>query len=145
MVTGPTALHGDHHSPATARDGHPAGGWGNRPEQGSSPSLERCCLPSNDPEGGSGRPLHQLAWSEALLGGELEAENLSFLGLLSVSGSLHCSCGACLVMETPPTAARLRRGCCWMPVSLSSSCGGVCVCTRVPVKGCFLSPKLDRL
>ena len=53
--------------------------------------LERCHLPSNDPEGGSGRPLHQLAWSEALLGGELEAENLSFLGLLSVSGSLHCS------------------------------------------------------
>ena len=107
--------------------------------------LERCHLPSNDPEGGLGRPLHQLAWSEALLGGELEAENLSFLGLLSVSGSLHCSCGACLVMETPPTAARLRRGCCWMPVSLSSSCGGLCVCTRVPVKGRFLSPKLDRL
>ena len=145
MVTGPTALHGDHHSPATARASHPAGGGGNRPEQGSSPSLERCCLPSNDPEGGSGRPLHQLAWSEALLEGELEAENLSFLGLLSVSGSLHCSCEACLVMETPLCAARLRRGCCWMPVSLSSSCGGLCVCTRVPVKGRFLSPKLNRL
>ena len=62
--------------PATARDGHPAGGGGNRPEQGSSPSLERCYLPSNDPEGGLGRPLHQLAWSHALLGGELEAEKL---------------------------------------------------------------------
>ena len=107
--------------------------------------LERCHLPSSDPEGGSGCPLHQLAWSEALLGGELEAENLSFLGRLSVSRSLHCSCEACLVKETPPSAARLRRGCCWMPVSLSSSCGGVCVCTRVPVKGRFLSQKLDRL
>ena len=106
---------------------------------------ERRHLPSRDPGGGSGRPLHQLAWSEALLGGELEAENLSFLGLLSVSGSLHCSCGACLVMETPPTAARLRRGCCWVAGSIRRSCGGVCVCTRVPVKGRFLSPKLNRL
>ena len=106
---------------------------------------ERRHLPSSDPEGGSGRPLHQLAWSQALLRGELEAGNLSFLELLSVSGSLHCSCEACLVKETPLSAARLRRGCCWVLVSLSSSCGGVCVCTRVPVKGCFLSPKLDRL
>ena len=69
----------------------------------------------------------------------------SFPGQLSVSGSLHCSCGACLVKETPLSAARLRCGCCWVPVSISSSCGGVCVCTRVPVKGRFLSPKLYRL
>ncbi|KAI4574035.1 hypothetical protein MJG53_012211 [Ovis ammon polii x Ovis aries] len=69
--------------------------------------LERCHLSSSDPEGGSEHPLHQLAWSHALLGGELEAENLSFPGQLSVSGSLHCSCGACLVKETPLSAARL--------------------------------------
>ena len=102
-------------------------------------------LPSSDPEGGLESPLHQLVWSEALLRGELQAENLSFPGPLFVAGSLHCSCGVCLVKETPLSAARLRRGCCWVPVSISSSCGGVCVCTRVPVKGPFLSLKLDRL
>ena len=32
-----------------------------------------------------------------------------------------------------------------VPISISSSCGGVCVCTRVPFKGPFLSLKLDRL
>ena len=102
-------------------------------------------LPSSDPEGGLESPLHQLVWSEALLRGELQAENLSFPGPLFVAGSLHCSCGVWLVKETPLSAARLRRGCCWVASSISRSCGGVCVCTRVPVKGCFLSPKLDRL
>ena len=106
---------------------------------------ERRHLPSRDPGGGSGRPLHQLVWSEALLGGELQSENLSFLGPLFVAGSLHCSCGVWLVKETPLSAARLRRGCCWVAGSMSRSYGGVCVCTRVPVKGRFLSPKRDRL
>ena len=107
--------------------------------------LERFHLLSSDPDGGSECPLHQLAWSQALLRGELKAENLNFLGWFSVSRSLHCSCGVCLVKETPLSAARLRRECCWVPVSISSSCGGLCVCTRVPVKGPFLSLKLDRL
>ena len=62
-----------------------------------------------------------------------------------MAGSLHCSCGVWLVKETPLSAARLRRGCCWVAVSMGRSCGGVCVCTRVLVKGCFLSPKLNRL
>ena len=106
---------------------------------------ERRHLPSRDPGGGSGRPLHQLVWSEALLGAELQSENLSFLGPLFVAGSLHRSCGVWLVKETPLSAARLRRQCCWVAGSISRSCGGVCVCTRVPVKGRFLSPKLYRL
>ena len=84
-------------------------------------------------------PLHQLVWSEALLRGELQAENLSFPGPLFVAGSLHCSCGVWLVKETPLSAVRLRRGCCWVASSISRSCGGVCVCTRAPVKVCFLS------
>ena len=121
-----------------------AGGRGNCPEQGSSPSPGASSFLSSDPEGGSERPLHQLAWSQALLGGELKAENLSFLAWLSEAGSLHCLCGVWLVKETP-SAVRLKCGGCWVPVSISSSCGGVCVCTRVPVKGCFLSPKLNRL
>ena len=59
---------------------------------------------------------------------------------LSVARSLQCSCGVWLVKEMPLSAARLRRGCCLVPVSISSSCGGVCVCTRVPVKIVF-SPR----
>ena len=73
---------------------------------------ERRHLPSRHPEGGSGRPLHQLVWSEALLGEELQSENLSFPGPLFMGGSLHCSCGVWLVKETPLSAARLRRQCC---------------------------------
>ena len=137
--------HGDRHSPATAGDGHPVRGGGNCPEQGSSPSLGGSSPASSDPEGGLEGPLHQLVWSEALLRGELQAENLSFPGPLFVAGSLHCSCGVWLVKQTPLSAVRLRHGCCWVASSISRSCGGVCVCTRAPVKGCFLSPKLDRL
>ena len=62
-----------------------------------------------------------------------------------MGGSLHCSCGVWLVKETPLSAVRLRRGRCWVAASIRRSCGGVCVCTRVPVKGHFLSPKPDRL
>ena len=102
-------------------------------------------LRSSHPEGGLDRPLHQLVWSEALLGEELQSENLSFPGPLFMGGSLHCSCGVWLVKETPLSAARMRRGCCWVAGSIRRSCGGVCVCTRVPVKGRFLSPKLDSL
>ena len=70
--------------------------------------LEHCHLPSNDPEGGSGRPLHQLAWSQSLLGGELEAENLSFPVQLSDTGGLHCSCGVWLVKETPTVSCEVE-------------------------------------
>ena len=118
---------------------------GTAQSRGACLLLERFHLLSSDPDGGSECPLHQLAWSPALLGGELEAENLNFLGWFSVSRSLHCLCGVCLVKETPLSASRLRCGCCWVPISISRSCGGVCVCTRVPVKGPFLSLKLDRL
>ena len=118
---------------------------GTAQSRGACLLLERFHLLSSDPDGGSECPLHQLAWSQALLRGELKAENLNFLGRFSVSRSLHCSCGVCLVKETPLSAARLRHECCWVPVSISSSCGGLCVCTRVPVKGPFLSLKLDRL
>ena len=69
---------------------------------------ERHHLPSSDPEGGSGRPLHQLAWSEALLRGELEAENLSFPVQLSDAGSLHCSCGVWSVKETPTVSCEVE-------------------------------------
>ena len=118
---------------------------GTAQSRGACLLMEHHHLQSSNPEGGLERPLHHLAWSQALLGSELEAENLSFWVWLSEAGSLNCSCGVWLVKETPLSAARLRRGCCWVPVSISSSCGGVCVCTRVPIKGRFLSPKLDRL
>ena len=48
----------------------------NAQSRGACLVLERCHLSSSDPEGGSEHPLHQLAWSHALLGGELEAEKL---------------------------------------------------------------------
>ena len=64
---------------------------GTAQSRGARLLLERHHLPSSDPKGGSEHPLHQLAWSQALLAGELEAENLSFLGWLSVAWSLHCS------------------------------------------------------
>ena len=118
---------------------------GTAQSRGACLLLEHHHLQSSNPEGESERPLLQLALSQALLGGELEAENLSFRARLSEAWSLNCSCGVWLVKETPLSAARLRRGCCWVPVSIISSCGGVCVCTRVPGKGRFLSPKLDRL
>ena len=107
---------------------------------------ERRHLPSRDPEGGSGRPLHQLVWSEDLPPwGRAPVRESQLPGPLVVAGSLHCSCGVWVVKETPLSAARLRRGCCWVAGSISRSYGGVCVCTRVPVKGHFLSPKRNRL
>lgn len=57
---------------------------------------------------GQRRPLHQLAWSQALLAGELEAENLSFPVQLSDAGSLHCSCGVWSVKETPTVSCEVE-------------------------------------
>ena len=51
---------------------------GTTQSRGARLLLERRHLPSSDSKGGSEHPLHQLAWSQALLAGELEAENLSF-------------------------------------------------------------------
>ena len=70
--------------------------------------LERFHLLSSDPDGGSECPLHQLAWSQALLAGELEAENLSFPVRLSDTGSLHCLCGVWLVKETPTVSCEVE-------------------------------------
>ena len=98
--------------------------WGNAQSRGARLLLECCHLPSSDPERGSEPPLHQLAWSQALLRGELKAENFSFPGWLSVAGSLRCSCRVWLVRETPLSAVRLRHRCCWVPISISRSCGG---------------------
>jgi hypothetical protein len=70
--------------------------------------LEHHHLPSSNPKGGSECPLHQLAWSQALLGGELEAENLSFPVQLSDAGSLHCSCGVWSVKETPTVSCEVE-------------------------------------
>ena len=84
------------------------GGGGIYPEQGSSSSPGASSLPSSDPKGGSERPLHQLAWSQALLAGELEAENLSFPVRLSDAGSLHCLCGVWLVKETPTVSCEVE-------------------------------------
>ena len=55
---------------------------------GTAQSRGACLLPerfhllSSDPAGGSECPLHQLAWSQALLRGELQTENLNFLGVV---------------------------------------------------------------
>ena len=88
------------------RDGDLREVGGTAQSRGARLLLECHHLPSRDPEGGSERLLNQLAWSQALLGGELKEENLSFPGWLSVAGSLHCSCGVWLVKETPLSAAR---------------------------------------
>ena len=81
---------------------------GTTQSRGARLLLERRHLPSSDPKGGSERPLHQLAWSQALLGGELEAENLRFLVRLSYAASLHCSCGVWLVKETPTVSCEVE-------------------------------------
>ena len=70
--------------------------------------LECHHLPSRDPEGGSEHLLHQLTWSQALLRGELKAENLSFPVRLSEAGSLHCSCRVWLVKETPTVSCEVE-------------------------------------
>ena len=81
---------------------------GSTQSRGARLLLERRHLPSSDPKGGSERPLHQLAWSQALLAGELEAENLSFPVWLSDAGSLHCLCGVWLVKETPTVSCEVE-------------------------------------
>ena len=81
---------------------------GTAQSRGARLLLEHHHLPSSDPKGGSERPLHQLAWSQALLAGELEAENLNFLGWLSDTGGLHCSCGVWLVKETPTVSCEVE-------------------------------------
>ena len=81
---------------------------GTTQSRGARLLLERRHLPSSDPKGGSERPLHQLAWSQALLSGELEAENLSFPVRLSDTGGLHCSCGVWLVKETPTVSCEVE-------------------------------------
>ena len=87
----------------------PCGRWGGPTQsRGARLLLERHHLPSSNPKGGSERPLHQLAWSQALLGGEFEAENLSFLVRLSYAASLHCSCGVWLVKETPTVSCEVE-------------------------------------
>ena len=53
-------------SAATAGDGHPAEAGGAAQSGGARLLWEPCHVPSGDPEGGSERPLHQLAWSQAL-------------------------------------------------------------------------------
>ena len=70
-------------SAATAGDGHPAEAGGAAQSGGARLLWEPCHVPSGDPEGGSERPLHQLAWSQALLGG-------------SSSQRLSASRGGCL-------------------------------------------------
>ena len=84
------------------------GGGGPTQSRGARLLLEHHHLPSSDPKGGSERPLHQLAWSQALLAGELEAENLSFPVRLSYAASLHCSCGVWLVKETPTVSCKVE-------------------------------------
>ena len=81
---------------------------GTTQSRGARLLLERRHLPSSDSQGGSERPLHQLAWSQALLTGELEAENLSLPVRLSDAGSLHCSCGVWLVKETPTVSCEVE-------------------------------------
>ena len=81
---------------------------GTAQSRGACLLLERFHLLSSDPDGGSECPLHQLAWSPALLGGELEAENLSFPVQLSDAGSLHCSCGVWSVKETPTVSCEVE-------------------------------------
>ena len=95
-------------SPVTAGHGYPVGGGGPTQSRGARLLLEHHHLPSSDPKGGSERPLHQLAWSQALLAGELEAENLSFPVQLSDAGSLHCSCGVWSVKETPTVSCEVE-------------------------------------
>ena len=92
-------------SAATAGDGHPAEAGGAAQSRGARLLWEPCHVPSCDPEGGSERPLHQLAWSQALPGVGLQSETLSFPGWMSVAGRLHFSCGVWLV-EQPPLCAR---------------------------------------
>ena len=81
---------------------------GSTQSRGACLLLERFHLLSSDPDGGSECPLHQLAWSQALLRGELKAENLSFPVLLSDAGSLHCLCGVWLVKETPTVSCEVE-------------------------------------
>lgn len=84
------------------------GGGGPTQSRGARLLLEHHHLPSSNPKGGSECPLHQLAWSQALLSGELEAENLSFPVRLSDTGGLHCSCGVWLVKETPTVSCEVE-------------------------------------
>ena len=107
-------------SAATAGDGHPAEAGGAAQSGGARLLWEPCHVPSGDPEGGSERPLHQLAWSQALPRGAPVGD--SQLPRADVCGRETALLVWSVVGEAASTVcSRLRHGRCWVAGSNSRS------------------------